>query len=216
MGKQSKSALPQATTTQPTYTAIHDPSGVLILQFSTISSLQKCLERPHIAYEGAELRGPLKGVNFPVMHLLQWATMIRKENLTKDELEMFSLIRTKNKKSLMDWENVYEKQLESRYLLACVAGDMSTMLHEWAHAVYYLDEDYKRLSHQLYEQLPGDIKEIIDKELAFRNYRDDVFVDEFQAYVVEGPSELGKKLTMQLMQSHKMLKEKMRPMPLLK
>lgn len=39
---------------------------VVLLEFSNIFSLQAALQRPHEEYEMGKLKGPLKGVNFPI------------------------------------------------------------------------------------------------------------------------------------------------------
>ncbi|KAJ3093122.1 hypothetical protein HK102_007961 [Quaeritorhiza haematococci] len=53
------------------------PSGVVVLIFSDMKLMQAMLGRAHVAYEGGELRGPLKGVNFPMEHWMEW---VRSQN----------------------------------------------------------------------------------------------------------------------------------------
>ena len=67
---------------------------------------------------------------------------------------------------------------------------------------------------QLWNQLDEDTRSLISKELKFRNYKEDVFIDEFQAYVIEGPNELGKKVGPYLKEAHKVLKMNLALVPI--
>ncbi|KAJ3287997.1 hypothetical protein HK104_008374 [Borealophlyctis nickersoniae] len=93
------------------------------------------------------------------------------------------------------------------YVIACLAKDQSTLLHEYAHAVFYLSPAYRAECERMWSALGDDAKRAIEKELAFRNYAPEVTVDEFQAYVVEGPQEFGKKWTSRLADAHHTLKK---------
>ncbi|KAH6567655.1 hypothetical protein BASA50_004761 [Batrachochytrium salamandrivorans] len=48
---------------------------VLVLIFANPMSLKTALDRPHIAYEGGHLNGPLRGVNFSADFLLRWGQL---------------------------------------------------------------------------------------------------------------------------------------------
>lgn len=193
-------------------TSIYHDKGVLILIFNNVTDLKAALGRAHIAYEGKELRGPLKGVNFPTLHLIQWS--FQQKNLSKEEQDMLQLIKLKHDRYLDASRPVFEKQLATRYLVAFLKGDHSTFLHEWAHAIYYLDASYRDLVQQEWTQLSDKTQEAVEKELAFRNYDPSVYCDEFQAYVVEGPNELGKKIGSSLLRAHKTLSSAIGETPL--
>ncbi|KAI8911419.1 hypothetical protein BC831DRAFT_492294 [Entophlyctis helioformis] len=93
------------------------------------------------------------------------------------------------------------------YIIAGLHGDKSTLLHEWAHARFFLDASYRDLSHQLWDGLDTDARRAIEKELAMRNYRPDVFVDEFQAYVAENPEDFGKRWAPKVRDANRQLRQ---------
>ena len=177
---------------------IYHPMNVMMLSFDSVQRIKACLGRPHVSYEGSELRGPLKGVNFPIEHLLKWSESLDLE-VSDDERYILDLI--------------HDSYPKTKYLLAYLSKDASTLLHEWAHAVYHLDEGYRELSHRCWDALDKESKVYIEKELKLRNYREDVYVDEFQAYIVEGPYELGKKVASRLQETHRLLKTKLGQVP---
>ncbi|RKP04042.1 hypothetical protein CXG81DRAFT_8747 [Caulochytrium protostelioides] len=79
------------------------------------------------------------------------------------------------------------------YVVAAIGQDRSSFLHEYAHAVYYLNPSYAEAASDAYAALPSDLRAAVEKELAFRNYAPAMFADEWQAYLQEGLADYGKK-----------------------
>jgi hypothetical protein len=63
---------------------------------------------------------------------------------------------------------------------------------------------------QIWSDLPMAVKDVIRQELKMRNYREDVFEDEFQAYCTETHLDFGKKVADCLIFIHKQLKANMK------
>ena len=175
------------------------------------------LGRPHIAYEGGQaLKGPLKGVNMPVEYFQKWVDEIGMDGLTEEERVVVELVGDE----FGDREEVNQPNDISPnptspplYLISHLQTDKSTLLHEYAHAHYHLSSSYREECHRLWDSLDDATRSIISKELAFRNYREDVVIDEFQAYVVEGPGEFGKKVVGRLGEVHRVLRKLMGNLP---
>ncbi|KAJ3211123.1 hypothetical protein HDU82_000916, partial [Entophlyctis luteolus] len=62
------------TKPEPVISTVYLKSGapVLRIQYATENELKSALQRPHEYYEGGELKGPLKGINFPTTILEKW------------------------------------------------------------------------------------------------------------------------------------------------
>ncbi|KAJ3276512.1 hypothetical protein HDV01_004045 [Terramyces sp. JEL0728] len=163
--------------------------SVLILYFATAQDLKDALMNVHLFYEKQELNGPLKGVNFPIGVYYEWMGTI--SDYTEGELYMKSL--TAN--------------IQANYLIAGLKGDQSTFLHEWAHAVYFANSDYREMISKIYSGLDQNIRTVIEKELQQRNYHPNAYEDEFQAYVRENPADFGKKYSAYLSEIHQQLKK---------
>ncbi|ORY51351.1 hypothetical protein BCR33DRAFT_712432 [Rhizoclosmatium globosum] len=95
------------------------------------------------------------------------------------------------------------------YIIAHTISDKDTFVHEWAHAVYYLRPQYRALCEKvLLEQANESLRTHVQKELRVWGYDDAVYLDEFQAYVVEGPvSVFGKKWAEELSALQKVLRD---------
>jgi hypothetical protein len=158
--------------------------NVLVLLFKNPASLA-CLSRVHLFYE-EKLNGPLKGINLPISCWNQWSSM---NTLTVDEEFIQSLISE-----------------ATEYIIACIRGDTSTLLHEWAHMKYHLDPHYKQICNQMWDELDSAPKKAITNDLILRNYKPEVYIDEFQAYLLETPSDFGRKWSDYLYPFHKSLK----------
>ena len=101
-----------------------------------------------------------------------------------------------------------------RYIIACVKGDKSTLLHEWAHARYFLDLDYKQKCVEEFNKLDSAMRIAVERELLSWNYHKNVIVDEFQAYAVEGPLNVfGKKWMGNLREPQTKLRHLCGPVP---
>lgn len=178
---------------------------ILVLVFATASHLQEALGRPHVAYEKEPLKGPLRGINFPADFYGSWMSSImslsEEDNvarLSAPEICVSALISA----------------VDPVYILASIKGDQSTLYHEWAHAMYFVSESVRNLAAELYTGLEPPLKKIVDHDLRMRGYQESVFVDEFQAYLVESPSDFGSKWAGRLRPGHEALR-KLIPRPVL-
>ena len=178
---------------------IHIENSVIFLLFSCYKSMANSLLNPHIYYEKSKLKGPLKGVNFPTKIYSEWIN--NTELLSCDE----NIIR----EIIFNHQNII-------YIIACHISDKSSILHEWAHAVYFMDCSYNKLANDLFNNVPLNCQIAIKKELFIRNYQPNVYIDEFQAYLVETPLEFGKKWKDILIPFHLKLKQNLPKLSLLK
>ncbi|KAJ8327931.1 hypothetical protein QVD99_006335 [Batrachochytrium dendrobatidis] len=216
----------------PNY-AVH--GQVLVLVFAKASSLKAALLQPHICYEGQQLNGPLKGVNFPVASFLEWSAQTPNKTLAETSivdlvigLEANKVIEdvvkpgSQNPCSVSSLAKIEPSahadvlptgaSLQATdsanvlYIISGLKGDRSTFLHEWAHARFFLDASFKAESTRIWDALDPQLKRHIQKELLMRNYRPDVFVDEFQAYVLESAEDFGKRWAEHLKVPHAKLR----------
>ena len=80
-----------------------------------------------------------------------------------------------------------------KYVIAFVSGDQITRRHEFLHAKYYLDLEYRQQATRLWSRLADRDRARIEKLFTEIGYNTDRFIDEFQAYYFEGgKSILGK------------------------
>jgi hypothetical protein len=163
--------------------------STIIFKFSSSSAMKAAFERPHCYYEKQELRGPLKGVNFPISIYNEWKIST---DLTECEKAIAQVIEA----------------IGPEYLVSCLKKDASTFLHEWAHVVYHFNMDYREEVKAKWMELSGETKIGIEKELSMRNYAPQVYLDEFQAYVRESPGDFGKKFTKELQPIHEFFKRR--------
>jgi hypothetical protein len=75
---------------------------------------------------------------------------------------------------------------DAEYIIACIDGDMGAMVHEISHGLYYTNQNYRKEMDSISEKMPQAIKKKIFRELAVAGYHEDVFMDELQAYMVDG------------------------------
>ncbi|KAJ3014655.1 UNVERIFIED_CONTAM: hypothetical protein HDU68_000180, partial [Siphonaria sp. JEL0065] len=204
---------------------------ILHLKYHTANHLQQALKRPHLRYEKSELKGPLKGINFPIESLIEWAQEICVSvyadsasavvhdlhvlDITNDSPSTPTTDVSFNYRTLFNPLELHALEIclgqswtftpETRklkhntkiqYLIAHTTSDRSTFVHEWAHAVFHLRLPYRTLCESVFcEQTSEAFRMHIARELVqLWNYHEGVVVDEFQAYVVEGPvAVFGKK-----------------------
>lgn len=72
------------------------------------------------------------------------------------------------------------------YLIGTRIGETTTINHEIAHGLYFVNEDYKLEMYELVEKLPKEIRTHLNKTLKQMGYNSNVFVDEIQAYLSTG------------------------------
>jgi hypothetical protein len=82
---------------------------------------------------------------------------------------------------------VLEKQnLEKYYIIASVGEDKkSAFKHEMAHALFYLNEDYRKEIIKIVNSIPDEKLEQMYETLRSRMYDDCVLLDETQAYLID-------------------------------
>ncbi|KAI9007100.1 hypothetical protein BC832DRAFT_522995, partial [Gaertneriomyces semiglobifer] len=197
--------------------------GVLILAFKDSKSLDSCLGRPHLMYEGGKLKGPLRGINFPISDYVEWVRTVDRDEITIPEQWVLQVVEQSGlsilpKRQTDDTSAASASNFAAHLPVLCLTtpvtyicgyliGDRSTLLHEWAHAVFCLSPAYRGLCDKLYAELDHTCRIAIQKELTLRNYKEDVHMDEWQAYCVEGPNDFGKKWARHLSEPHRLLRK---------
>lgn len=88
---------------------------------------------------------------------------------------------------------IYENETQDFYLIGAKRGDTETIDHELAHALYYIDADYKSKQsanlNKLMDNGSGDYEKIKDTLVSYMKYGEKTIVDEMQAYLSTGPSD---------------------------
>ncbi|KAJ3109535.1 hypothetical protein HDU97_005192 [Phlyctochytrium planicorne] len=188
--------------------------GVLICLFPDVNSLQSAFGRAHVFYEGGTLKGPLKGVNMPTRVYFEWTQNANTGSLSEQELSFKALIAGGWKTHVDGLVRANDTSVD--YIIASLVSDASTVLHEWAHARFFMDASYREACEKAFSELDDNIRIAIEKELAMWNYKPSVFVDEFHAYVVEDPSSFGKRWESSLREAHLLLKSLCGPAPVIR
>jgi hypothetical protein len=91
---------------------------------------------------------------------------------------------------LTDREKILKKGIEenlsskdSFYIIAALKGQATCMQHELAHALYYLDKDFKDKALELVLSMPPETRNQMHTVLGGMGYTPEVFDDEIQAYL---------------------------------
>jgi ribosomal protein S9 len=124
------------------------------------------------------------GFNIPGNIYLEWAQQNMSDK-TKWELALANVISKK-----LDLEKPF-------YVIGGVKGDIEVIDHEIAHALYYMNPEYKDMmdtaNYQFYKNLRGEYSKMV-KALKKMGYGDNVIKDEVQAYMsTSGKKELVEK-----------------------
>lgn len=77
-------------------------------------------------------------------------------------------------------------QNDDCYLIGIQTGQTATLEHEMAHALYFLDEDYRVAVGSLIEALPTEIHDRMAKGITRLGYADSSVNDEIQAFSLTG------------------------------
>ena len=72
------------------------------------------------------------------------------------------------------------------YLIGVDSFESSTMDHEIAHGLFYVNDDYKKKAFELVDNLPKRIRNGMSNVLLDMGYCEDVLIDEIQAYMSTG------------------------------
>lgn len=161
------------------------------IEFPTHLSMVLGLGRPqefveHEAFEGQWLTMPeffdkvclaeedddyiptLYGVNLPGKKFLEW---MERATLTLQESRVRRLLGN---------------DIESCYIIGSIAGDIATLDHEFAHAIYSFSKSYQRSMHDLLATVPHYIEKSTHYMIE-RKYIPRVFNDERQAFFATSP-----------------------------
>lgn len=113
------------------------------------------------------------GFNFPGQAVLDFLELY-KDKMNEAEKEFISKLDL--------------TKIASQYVIAVLEGDSDTLLHEMAHALFYLDSGYKaKVTEYLNKmQYIGELSSIFSKT----DYHSSVWIDEMQAYLIAGIGEL--------------------------
>lgn len=71
------------------------------------------------------------------------------------------------------------------YVVAYIDGDDSTLRHELAHALFYLEATYRTLARSIWDSLGKDHRTSVENALCALGYDETNYADEFQAYTLE-------------------------------
>ena len=112
------------------------------------------------------------GFNIPGPVLLEWLLTFRHD------------LRDKERALLCQVEPVV-KAWSQTYLIALEESRKDVLDHEIAHALYFLNPDYKNIQDWLIESIPSDIKAKFYNYLQNAGYDKSVFHDEIQAMISE-------------------------------
>jgi hypothetical protein len=77
------------------------------------------------------------------------------------------------------------KQLQgvgARYIIAHLEGDLNTKRHELRHAMFFIDEEYRKSTTHAWESLSAEDQIRVTRLLTSIGYNPKVHIDEFQAY----------------------------------
>jgi len=106
---------------------------------------------------------------------------------------------------------IRDKEDKDFYLMGAVEGDMLTIDHEMAHALWNLNPKYKSLMKENIKKLPKKALKVIRKNLKAAGYTKEVISDEIQAYLsTDLDYELIDELTESKINSDKIMKPFMR------
>ncbi|KAJ3000040.1 hypothetical protein HDV02_000992 [Globomyces sp. JEL0801] len=159
---------------------------VIIVECINTIQLKNCLENVHVFYENNKLNG----INFPLSVWFEWLNL-NHDSLNFDELYI---------------QRAVEQFSDGVYLIGYIKGDQQTYIHEWAHSHYFISSEFRKMVAELWATLDTKLKSVIERELVMRNYKPEVFEDEFQAYVFESPTDFGNRWKSLLLPIHKQLK----------
>lgn len=135
--------------------------------FKDVHSLQSAFLRPHIFYEQSELKGQLRGVNFPSSSYQEWLNSVDVNLLTVEEFSMIQILSSPTNQNLEIIGHEHENDIvvvelsipkDIAYILAYIKGDISTYNHEYAHAVYHINHSYASFCKETYDILDPSIR----------------------------------------------------------
>ena len=114
-----------------------------------------------------------EGFNYPGYVLKDWMKLQEQDGhpYTQSERIMINEIR-----SFIDMTRPF-------YVIGTLAGDKPTYKHEIAHALFYLDSEYRIDMLDIISEMPFSLERKVEKALDEMGYASDVLIDEMQAWL---------------------------------
>lgn len=212
----------------------HGP--LLLLHFNSALTQHQALARMEAFYESKSegktyisLQDPktnllcrnYEAFNMPVSAIQEWLQAMR-----SSEMVFSSTQGNDSPRSIPGWwcpftnsqESFLLNELWSLGLLKAPKGhdassylisvtDKSAIHHELLHALFSLHSGYRSKVQGVWEGLSSECRMVIYNDLLMRDYGEQVWVDEFQAYVSENAGEFGKKVRTECEEAAMVLRE---------
>ena len=173
--------------------------GIYFIEFENNYDLAMLFLRYQEYYESPKF----KNKNFSIIDYMEWYSKSNKGSFTYATdwagfnipvhiIALAYVAAPDCNKYDVEMMQIYQKiksieVIEKSYLIGAVKGKSSTIKHEVAHGLYFVDEKYKREMDFLISELPKTIYKKIKTKLLKMGYCKDVIKDEIQAYLTQKP-----------------------------
>ncbi len=178
---------------------------LVTIKFDERSDMIKALARAACHYEKGNLtriKASFVGINMSWLHFNLWIDSLiqleeggKRTGPTPEEWLLIS--------HLINIDQI-------SYITAYIHGDDDTLVHELAHATFYLDCQYKTQVVDVWNEIKQPHKDIVEKCLKDWGYHSDNWLDEWQAYSVENPSVWSDKRNKDIVKEMQMVQTKLR------
>lgn len=173
--------------------------GMIMLEFPNTKELCMTMGRAQEYYESghAHLRNKVFTLeefidtftdeNGVVSYYSDWSGF----NIPGDKLQEFDsrfCDWTKRELKLLKLIDKHTKGMDKFYVIAAKEGDVQTMDHEIAHAMFYLDDDYRKAASKLVAVMDPTMRQKMEKIFLEWGYARQVWVDELNAYMATSPA----------------------------
>jgi hypothetical protein len=189
-----------------------DDNRLLVARFDDRQSLGKTLARPAAHYEKASelhVKANFVGINMPWEDLVDWyrrvghfdrlgdaengspnSRALPQTGTTEDErlFLLHALWDTSSFNYGADLRDYYVERAPLEppsYVVAYIDGDDSTLRHELAHALFYLEPSYRTLAQSIWDSLGKEQRAAVESALSGLGYDEVNYLDEMQAYTLE-------------------------------
>jgi hypothetical protein len=168
-----------------------DSTSVGVIEFETTHQMCSTMMRVQEYYESPEFKGKV----FTHEEYQDWYAKTQGKFSYYEDWSGFNLPRICVEEVFVRFPDLWNKERvlckeviesNSQYIIACVKGDVASMVHEISHGLYYTDPLYQNDMDLLNEKFPKAIKKKIFAELRNAGYHEYVWEDELQAYMVDG------------------------------
>ena len=203
---------------QPEFsTQQHGP--VILFRFTAPGDQHQALARMESFYESCEdarryltlqnastkpLCRNYQAFNLPIRAIYEWlqamqdAESMIQEHTSHNAQGWWSLYTTPREACLLDHLsqvgcfNLTTNSKAPSYLISVIEN--SALPHEMLHALYFLHSGYRGAAQQAWKVLSKKCRAVVGQNFTLRGYGEQVWIDEFQAYVSEDGGEFGKKV----------------------